>query len=295
MLVASAQMLAGQLMLEGDPGIVYWRAGDPTSERIVIVLHGGPAMSHEYLRPEWDTLAALGQVIYYDQRGCGASGRATSYSWEDHVADLGRLIAYVSPDRPVVLAGSSWGASLAYLYSTVHPGDVQALILSGFPALRRWRSNYRFMPDLEVPSSIDPLTPTDLTRFDSQSLFDRRPRRASGSLLEPKANNTRAAEEKARVSALMESRFVADCPEVRVQTFESMATAPPAPEFESSPVPVLFFPDNVFGLDFAESSEVPKVSGNMTTIVSGGHDPWFEYPDAFFDAVRDFLTDVWMR
>jgi pimeloyl-ACP methyl ester carboxylesterase len=277
MLMASAQMLAGQLMLEGDPGIVYWRTGDPTSGRVMIVLHGGPAMSTEYLRPEWDTLAALRQVIYYDQRGCGASGRASSYSWEDHVADLGRLIAYVSPDRPVVLAGSSWGAMLAHYYAARHPEDVQALVLSGV-SVNRFRSGYDFLPDLKEPES-------PLYRSIEPPRF---PSSLSGRTL----NYARATTEKARVSALLEPRFVADCPEVRVETFQSLSTAPQQ-QFDDNPVPTLIFPDNHFGFGFAQAAAAPIVEGYATTIIGGGHDPWFEYPDSFFDAVRDFLQDVW--
>lgn len=37
--------------------------------RTIVVLHGGPGATHDYLRPEWDRLAAVGRVIYYDQRG----------------------------------------------------------------------------------------------------------------------------------------------------------------------------------------------------------------------------------
>lgn len=50
---------------------LYYRsigAGPP-----VILLHGGPGLSHYYLRPGMDPLADRFALIYYDQRGGGRS------------------------------------------------------------------------------------------------------------------------------------------------------------------------------------------------------------------------------
>ena len=58
-------------------------------------------------------------------------------------------------------------------------------------------------------------------------------------------------------------------------------------------MPTLIFPDNHFGFGFEQAAAAPIVEGSVTTIISGGHDPWFEYPEAFFGAVRGFLADVW--
>jgi proline iminopeptidase len=39
----------------------------------VLVLHGGPDFDHQYLLPELDRLADSCRLIYYAQRGRGAS------------------------------------------------------------------------------------------------------------------------------------------------------------------------------------------------------------------------------
>lgn len=129
--VSACDQEEGPILLDGDVPIAYWQLGQgsPTT----IVLHGGPGIPHGYLRPEFDRLATLGRVVYYDQRGCGASGRDTAVSWEDHVADLDRLIGRLGEER-VNLAGSSWGAYLALLYALRHPERVRALVLSSPPA-----------------------------------------------------------------------------------------------------------------------------------------------------------------
>ncbi|MDQ3549934.1 MAG: alpha/beta fold hydrolase, partial [Bacteroidota bacterium] len=115
--------------INGAPQLAYWKIGD--KKDIVIILHGGPGAAHNYLRPEWDTLSNVAQVIYYDQRGCGKSEVAECYSWRQHVLDLRRVIAQFSNGRKVVLAGSSWGYTLALLYTYSYPQDIKGVILSG--------------------------------------------------------------------------------------------------------------------------------------------------------------------
>jgi proline iminopeptidase len=115
--------------IDTQPRLAYWQLGQ--NNQTVIVLHGGPGATHQYLRPEFDALAKTARVIYYDQRGCGKSDSATSYTWQDHVADLKRLIATLAKDQKVFLAGSSWGSLLAILYAYTNPNDVKGVILTG--------------------------------------------------------------------------------------------------------------------------------------------------------------------
>ena len=118
------------LAIPGDPPLRYVTVGDGPA--LVVVLHGGPGLTHDYLRPEWDRLRSIGQVVYYDQRGCGANPGDGDVTWQAHVADLDRLIRRLSKGRKVFLAGSSWGAELALRYAYAHPKSIDALVLSGF-------------------------------------------------------------------------------------------------------------------------------------------------------------------
>jgi proline iminopeptidase len=112
---------------------LYYESVGRGSETIV-VLHGGPGLPHDYMRPEWDRLAASGRVIYYDQNGCGQSDRVPPYGWQSQVEDLDRLLSALAPGKRVVLAGSSWGSLLALAYTYDHADRVKALILSGVPS-----------------------------------------------------------------------------------------------------------------------------------------------------------------
>jgi proline iminopeptidase len=96
----------------------------------VIVLHGGPGAHHDYLLPQFDLLATGRRLRYYDQRGGGRSPvpRELPVGWRAHVADLDALITRWDL-APATLLGYSWGALLALLYASRHPGRVGRLAL----------------------------------------------------------------------------------------------------------------------------------------------------------------------
>jgi proline iminopeptidase len=97
---------------------------------LVVVLHGGPGASHDYLLPQYDLLANRRSLFYYDQRGGGQSpvSRDTPVGWHEHVADLDAMRAHLGLER-LALCGYSWGGLLAVLYFLEHPDRVERLAL----------------------------------------------------------------------------------------------------------------------------------------------------------------------
>jgi pimeloyl-ACP methyl ester carboxylesterase len=97
---------------------------------LVVVLHGGPGASHDYLLPQYDLLAQGRSLFYYDQRGGGQSpvSRDTPVGWREHVADLDAIRARLGQER-LTLCGYSWGGLLAVLYFLEHPERVERLAL----------------------------------------------------------------------------------------------------------------------------------------------------------------------
>jgi proline iminopeptidase len=100
--------------------------GGPT----IVVVHGGPGASHEYLRPQFDALARGRTMLYYDQRGGGRSEvpRDALLGWREHVADLA-AVATAASAPPATLLGFSWGGLLALLFALEHPELVGRLAL----------------------------------------------------------------------------------------------------------------------------------------------------------------------
>src|SRR4051812_35057557 len=116
----------------GPNGSVYWRRYGDAGKTPVVMLHGGPAAGHRYLRP-YAALAGDRQVILYDQSGCGRSDSPAElgrYTVAMYVEELEALRAQLALPR-MILIGHSWGGSLALAYALAHPDRVGGLVLAG--------------------------------------------------------------------------------------------------------------------------------------------------------------------
>ncbi len=120
--------------LQHDAGAVSLNvamAGEPDAP-LVICLHGFP----EYWAAWADVMAALADdfcVAAPDQRGFNLSSKPEGverYRVKHLVGDLASLADRLSPDRPFVLAGHDWGASVAYAYAMAHPNRVSHLVIA---------------------------------------------------------------------------------------------------------------------------------------------------------------------
>ncbi len=100
--------------------------GDP-----IIVIHGGPGLDHNYLRPGLDMLASSHALVYYDQRGTGLSTAdldSAGINFDAFVSDVDTLRAALGYDRVTVLA-HSFGALIGLAYAMRYPDRIRALIL----------------------------------------------------------------------------------------------------------------------------------------------------------------------
>jgi proline iminopeptidase len=103
----------------------------------VLLLHGGPGFSHEYLEAFESFLPQAGiEMYYYDQLGCNNSDQPDdSALWT-----LARYTTEVEEVRrglgleKFVLYGHSWGGILAIEYALNHPERLQGLVISNMTA-----------------------------------------------------------------------------------------------------------------------------------------------------------------
>lgn len=122
----------------------YYRiAGDPDSKKIpLVLLHGGPGSTHNYMEL-FDCLAADDRmIISYDQLGCGNSyveGRPDLWTADTWVDELEALRMHLGL-KTVHLLGQSWGGMLAITYiSDRKPEGIQSVILSStLPSSQLW-------------------------------------------------------------------------------------------------------------------------------------------------------------
>ncbi|HWC29929.1 MAG TPA: alpha/beta fold hydrolase, partial [Dehalococcoidia bacterium] len=108
----------------------------------VVLVHGGPGM-WDYFGPLETLLCDGHTVVRYDQRGCGRSDEGGPYSVDQFVDDLECLRRELRFERWVV-AGHSWGASLALAYAWRYGERVRALIyISGTGLGQEWKAAYK--------------------------------------------------------------------------------------------------------------------------------------------------------
>ncbi len=102
------------------------------SKPLVLCLHGFP----EYWAAWEGVMRALApdfHVVAPDQRGFNLSTKpigVDSYRAKNLVADVAALANHLSPDRPFVLAGHDWGASVAYAYAFAYPERLSHLVIA---------------------------------------------------------------------------------------------------------------------------------------------------------------------
>jgi pimeloyl-ACP methyl ester carboxylesterase len=117
-----------------DHDVHYLTAGDPNSDRLILLLHGfGANVS------TWDAvleeLGAAGFVVAYDRAAFGFTERRQSWSGTNPYSSAGQLeviqalIDEFGAGKEVVLLGHSAGGNLAAAFAAEHPDQVDQLVL----------------------------------------------------------------------------------------------------------------------------------------------------------------------
>lgn len=103
----------------------------------VLLLHGGPGFSHDYLEAMESFLPQAGiEMIYYDQLGCGNSDHPDDpalWTLPRYLEELEEVRAGLGLDQ-FVLYGHSWGGLLAIEYALHHQRRLRGLVISNMTA-----------------------------------------------------------------------------------------------------------------------------------------------------------------
>jgi len=103
----------------------------------VLLLHGGPGFSHEYLEAMESFLPQAGiEMVYYDQLGCNNSDQPDDPSlWtlERYTQEVEAVRVGLGLDN-FVLYGHSWGGILALEYALKYQQHLRGLVISNMTA-----------------------------------------------------------------------------------------------------------------------------------------------------------------
>lgn len=132
--------------------LIYYKGvgqGDP-----LVVLHGGPGASHDYLLPYLLPLARKNRVIFIDERGSGRSQRLddpSGYTVEAMVEDV-EAVRQALGMKTMSLLGHSYGGVLAQAYALKYQENLTHLILcSTFHSTKRMNQVFATMREKMAP------------------------------------------------------------------------------------------------------------------------------------------------
>lgn len=272
---------------------LYWCRYGPAAPRSrVLVLHGGPGASHDYLLPQMLELARARECVFYDQRGGGRSkveDRAP-VTWQVHVEDLERVAAELAPG-PLTLVGYSWGGLLALLYvrealaGRVGPVPERLLLIDPAPTTRAWRAEFeaefaRRQSSAPVQAMRDELAASGLRETD------------------PDAHKQRAFElsvagyfaDPAKARDLTPFRVIG---RVQQSVWESMGDYDLVRDLAHARVPALIVHGRQDPIPIASSMALAQALAAESVWLDGcGHVPYVERGPELFAAARTFLDET---
>lgn len=258
----------------------------------LVVLHGGPGMSHDYLAPQFIALLADDyRLIFYDQRASGRSSGVEDtarLTMTQFVNDLERLRVALGLEQ-MNLVGHSFGGLLAMYYAAAHPQAVRTLLLLdtspaswalNFPYFRRTIAERQGEAGRRALAAIvaapgartDPRVMTRYYRTFFQSFF-RQPERSEQ--LELGIDAQWLAK-----NAVTGDRIWASIGEYDIH--ESLLRI-------QAPTLIVHGTYSVLSMEGAEAIAARIPRSRLVVLKDVGHFPYVEAPLAFSTAVRTFV------
>lgn len=119
----------------GDGQHLWWSASGHPDGKTAVVLHGGPGQGSRPGHRQWFDPARY-RIVQFDQRGCGRSTPRVSdlrttmaaNTTAHLIGDMEVLREHIGAEQWLV-AGGSWGVTLALAYAERHPERVTELAL----------------------------------------------------------------------------------------------------------------------------------------------------------------------
>jgi proline iminopeptidase len=256
----------------------------------ILLLHGGPGASHDYLLPQMLRLADGGPLYLYDQRGGGRSrDQGEPPTWRTHVEDVGRVVVELGVE-PLDLVGYSWGALLAMLYTLEAiegRGGIaprRLVLISPAPIDRNFRSQFeaeftRRQKSAEVQRLRDELAASGLRDSDPDAYRQRGfELSVAGYFADP-----------ARAHDLTPFRVIA---RAQQSVWESLGDYDLSGRLTSISVPTLIVHgrEDPIPVESAERA-AEAIGARLVVLEQCGHVPYVECPEPLFEAIGAFLSE----
>lgn len=290
-------------LVDTGGAIVYYKTvgqGDP-----LVIVHGGPGASHDYLLPNLYTLARRHQLVFMDERGSGRSprlGDPALYTVENMAEDVEALRQALGLGR-ISLLGHSYGGVVAEAYALKYQQNLTHLVLgSTFASTKALNKALARMKEQMAPADRARLEtlekeglfgkgrPWERGRYPEEYaslawgpgyypfLYGQRP----DANYVPSAGNTTISWELYRQMWGSHGEFVVDGNLVSVEYLDRLGTIK---------VPTLIVVGDHDQSDPAMSKEMQsRIAGSQLVVLpNSGHMTFVDQPEAFTKAVEEFL------
>ena len=276
------------------PAPLYWAEYGPPGATPLLVLHGGPGASHDYLLPQMLALADDYRLIFYDQRGGGQSKTTDRepITWKTQVADVDSVIQEFSLD-PATIVGYSWGGLLAILFAIESAAGrtrsrvAKLVLLDPAPVTAEYRREFeaefaRRQNSDTVTRLRDELAASGLRKSDPEAHRQRAfELSVAGYFADPSAAHDLTP---FRVMARVQDSIwhsLGDYDLTRRKQLDSVHVPALVIHGREDPIPL-------------ESSEAiaRALHAPLATIDGAGHVPYVERPAELFAAIRSFLSSA---
>jgi len=289
----------GHIPVEG--GTIWYRHNRAQTEKPripILVIHGGPGLSHDYLLPCLE-LTTDRDVIFYDQLDSGRSSRNNKtelWNLPRFSSEIDAIRKALSLDRIHILA-SSWGGTIALYYSAIknkkHQEGLHSLILSG-PLI----NTKRWIEDNEIWRRQLPEYILQALQFhEAHADYDNPSYAKAVSFfyhrhlcrLEPWPDYVRQAMDNANLALYRHmwgpTEFLCN---------GSLKNLDLTPLLKDIKIPALFisgeFDEGTFSANQSFAKQMPHAQAKM--IYGASHMPHVEKTESFFEQVRRFLCEV---
>jgi len=124
----------------------------------LVVVHGGPGCTHDYLVSLAEITRSGRAVVHYDQVGGGRSTLMPEkgpefWTVDLFLAELDTLLAFLGIKERYHLLGQSWGGMLGAEHAIRRPAGLRALVLSNSPAsMALWVSEAKILRSKMSPA-----------------------------------------------------------------------------------------------------------------------------------------------
>ena len=295
-----AQTRANEGHIDAGNGVkLYYRLVGAGSEPVVLI-HGGPGLTSDYLADDLMSMARNHSLLVYDQRGIGRStlvSDSTALAAERYMEDLEAIRKHLGLEK-LTLLGHSWGAAPAALYAMQYPERVRRMILVGTIPAERSGLGRAFQVMAAARDSATLRRMAELSRIRQANPDDRAACREYDQLwFTPFFGASEAA-------SRMKGNVCAGSPEslknkqnVDRFTFASLGNWDWKMSLSRAAVPTLIIHGELDPLPIEDARKWAAAMPNarLFELKGIGHFPYVEAPEAFFAAVDQFLTGDWPK